>query len=82
MKTNPLPNNGGPTVSVVIEEETVKSFKMADKVKTLMSVVLKKIKQFGFLVGIHEDCFVCEFDPDNCNILKGCVQELMNQGLI
>ncbi|XP_050909293.1 uncharacterized protein LOC127123077 [Lathyrus oleraceus] len=25
---------------------------------------------------------VCEFDPDNCEQLKGCVQELMDEGLM
>lgn len=25
---------------------------------------------------------VCEYDPDNCDELRGCVQKLMDQGLI
>lgn len=58
MKTNPLPNHGGPTVSIVIEEETAEFVKRDDDVKTMMSVVLKKLEQFGFLVGIHEDCIM------------------------
>lgn len=47
-----------------------------------MSVVLNRLEQFGFLAGIHEDCAVCESDPDSCSKLKGCVQELMNQGSV
>lgn len=47
-----------------------------------MSVVLKRLEQFGFLTGIHEDCAVCEYDLDNCSNLKGCVQKMMDQGLI
>lgn len=82
MKTIPLPNHGGPAVSVVIEEEIAESIKRDDDVKTPMSVVSKKLEQFGFLVGIHEDYVVCESDLDSCNDMKGCVQELMNQGLI
>lgn len=50
--------------------------------KTLTSVVLNNLEQFEFVVGIHEYYAVCEFDPDSCDKLKGCVQELMNQGLI
>lgn len=82
MEINPLPNHGGPVVSVVIEEEIAESLKRDGDLKTLMSVVLKKLEQFGFLVDIHEYCIVCESDPDSCDKLKGCVQELMNQGLI
>lgn len=83
MKTNALPNHGcSCTVSVVIEEQTVESVKRADDVKTLMSVVLKKLEQFGFLVSIHEDCVMRESDPDSCNDLRGCVQELINQALL
>ncbi|XP_050920010.1 uncharacterized protein LOC127137604 [Lathyrus oleraceus] len=82
VKINPLPNHGGSAVNVVIEEETTESIPRADDVKTPLSVVLKRLEQFGFLVGIHDDCAVCEYDPDNCNELSGCVQELMDQGLI
>lgn len=82
MKINPLPNHGGPAVSIVIKEETSESIKRVDDVKTLMSVVLRKIEQHGFLVGIHDNHVVYEFDPDSFDVLKGCVQNLMNQGLI
>ena len=50
--------------------------------KTLMSVVLQKLEQFGFLEGVYDDCIVCEFDPDNRDQLRGCMQELMDHGLI
>lgn len=63
MKTNPLPNHGGPVVSAVIEEETTEPVKWVDNVKTLLSTVLKRHEQFGFLTGIHEDCTICESDP-------------------
>ncbi|XP_050889350.1 uncharacterized protein LOC127094573 [Lathyrus oleraceus] len=82
VKTNPLPNHGGSAVNVVVEEETTESILKVDDVKTLMSFVLKRLEQFGFLAGIHDDCAVCEYDPDNCDELRGCIQELMDQGLI
>ncbi|XP_050889272.1 uncharacterized protein LOC127094487 [Lathyrus oleraceus] len=82
VKTNPLPNYGGPIVSAVIEEETVESVERVDDVKTPMLVVLKKLEQFGFLVGIHEDYVIFKPDPDYYDVLKGCMQDLMNQGLI
>lgn len=36
MKTNALPNHGGPVVSVVIDEETAESVKRVDDVKNPM----------------------------------------------
>lgn len=54
-KIKPLLNHGGPTINVIIKEETTKYVKRTDDVKTPMSNVLKKHEQFGFLVGIHED---------------------------
>ncbi|XP_050876611.1 uncharacterized protein LOC127080324 [Lathyrus oleraceus] len=82
VKTNPLPNNCGAAVSAVIGEENTKFILRAEEVKTSMSVVLQKLEQFGFLEGVHDDCTVCKFDPDYCDRLKGCMQELMDQGLI
>lgn len=73
VKTNPLPNHGGPTVNTVIEEETTESVLRADDVKTPLSVALKRLEMFGFLVGIHDDCTVCEHDPDNFDKLRGYV---------
>ncbi|XP_050889569.1 uncharacterized protein LOC127094840 [Lathyrus oleraceus] len=74
--------HSGAAVNAVIEEETTKSIRRTKEVKPLMSVVLQRLEQFGFLEGVHDDCAVCEFDLDNSDHLKGCVQELMDQGLI
>ncbi|XP_050909269.1 uncharacterized protein LOC127123047 [Lathyrus oleraceus] len=51
MKMNPLPNHGGSTVNTVIDEETIESVLRVDDVKTPLSVVLKRLEQFGFLAG-------------------------------
>ncbi|XP_050883676.1 uncharacterized protein LOC127086894 [Lathyrus oleraceus] len=81
VKTNSLPNHDGATVHTVIKEESTKVVLRVEEVKILMSIVLQRLEQFGFLEGVHDDCTVCEFDPDNCEQLKGCVQGLMDQGL-
>ncbi|XP_050896976.1 uncharacterized protein LOC127103785 [Lathyrus oleraceus] len=73
VKTNPLPNHGGATVNAVIEEENAESILRAEKVKTPMSVMLQRLEQFWLLEGVHDDCAVCKFDPDNCDKLRGCV---------
>ncbi|XP_050920203.1 uncharacterized protein LOC127137822 [Lathyrus oleraceus] len=82
VKTNPLPNYNGAVVNTVIEEENTKFILRAEEVETLMSVVLQKLEQFGFLKGVHDDCAICESNPDNCDKMRSCVQELMDQGLI
>lgn len=82
MKTNPLPNHDGPTVSVVIEEEVAEPIKWVIDVKTPLSVILITLEQFGFLTGVHHDCTVCECDPDDSDEFRDCVQKLMDQGLI
>ncbi|XP_050895784.1 uncharacterized protein LOC127102458 [Lathyrus oleraceus] len=82
VKTNALPNHNGSAVNAVIDEDTAKSVRRVINVKTPMSVVVKKLKEHRFLNGIHNNSVVCESDSDYCDILKGCVQNLMNQGLV
>lgn len=50
--------------------------------KTLMSVVMENLNEHGFLEGIHDNCVVCDSDPDSCDDLKGCVHNLMNRGMM
>lgn len=33
------------------------------------------------LDGVHDNCDVCNTEPDKCEELKGCVLDLMNQGV-
>ncbi|XP_050889356.1 uncharacterized protein LOC127094579 [Lathyrus oleraceus] len=82
VKIKPLLNHNSASVNVEIEEVKAEVVLKVEEVKTLMSVVVQKLEQFGFLEEVHEDCTVCECDPDSCEQLKGCVQALMDQGLI
>ncbi|XP_050876026.1 uncharacterized protein LOC127079686 [Lathyrus oleraceus] len=82
VKTNHLPNHSGASVNAVIEEASTEVILKVEEVKTPMSVVLQKLEQYGFLEEVHDDCTICEFDPDICEQLKGCLQVLMDQGLI
>ena len=66
----------------MIEEVNAEVILKFEEVKTPMFIVLQKLEQFGFSEEVHGDCTVCEFDPDICEQLKGCVQALMDQGLI
>lgn len=47
-----------------------------------MMVVMKKFQEHDILKDLHNDCCICEVEPDQCNELKSCVQSLMSQGVI
>lgn len=56
--------------------------KEVNKVKTPVEVIAKKLQEHDFLEDLHDDCLICETEPDDCNKLKSYVQELMNQWVI
>lgn len=56
--------------------------KEVNEVKTSMTVVVKKLQEHGFLEYLHNDCPICKEESDDCDKLKTCMQELMNQGVI
>lgn len=66
VKTNPLSNHSGAAVNAVIEEENTKVIQRVEEVRTPMSVVLHRLKQFRFLEGAHDDFSVCESIPNDC----------------
>lgn len=41
--------------------------------KMPMTVVEEKHREHGFLEVIHDDCVVCDSDPDNYVVLKECI---------
>lgn len=77
-----MPNHNGPTITAIIEEEIVESVRGVIDVKTSMSLVVEKLKEHGFLEGIHDNYVVCDLDPDSCDVSKGYVQNLMNKGMV
>lgn len=55
---------------------------LVDDVKTPWSNILVSMQKHGVLAGVHDDCKVCKIEPDRCEKLKDCIQELMNQGVM
>lgn len=47
-----------------------------------MLIVMKKLQDHDFLKGLHNDCSVCQVEPDYCDELKNYIQSLMDQGVI
>lgn len=56
--------------------------KEVNEIKKLMTVVMKKLQEYGFLEVIRNDCSVCEAEPNDCDKLKSYVQEITNQWVI
>lgn len=82
VKNNLLPDHGGPTVNVVPKEEETKMASLVGDLKTLLSVISINLQKHGILAGVHDNGDVCKTDPDKYEKLRGCVKELMNQGVI
>lgn len=73
VKNNSLPNHGGPTVNVVLEEKGTKMESLVGDLTTPLSGISVNLQKHGVLKGVHENCEVCKTDPEGCKELKGCV---------
>lgn len=82
MKTNHFPNHGSLTVNTVLEEEETEVVSLVGDLKTQLSIILENLQEHGILDGVYDNCDICKTEPDKCEELKGCVQELMNQGVL
>lgn len=82
VKTNPFPIHNIFAVNVIEEEECDELVREVDRVKTLMTIALRKLQEHGFLKGLYDGCTVCETEPDEYVEIKSCMQDLINQGVI
>jgi hypothetical protein len=82
VKINPLPGHASSSVNVVEEIEEFEVVKEVAKVKTPMSVIREKLIGFDQFEEMHSSCEICSTNPANCQKMKKCLQELMNQGLV
>ncbi|XP_050889235.1 uncharacterized protein LOC127094446 [Lathyrus oleraceus] len=82
MKENPLPNHGSHTVNAIINEDSLKVVHLVEDVRTPWSVISKSMQKHNALEGVHDNCELCKTEPERCEKLKDCVQELMDQGVL
>lgn len=82
VKKNPLPGHNGPIINAIDEEGHTKVVKEVIEVKTPMFIVMKILREQGFLKDLHDDYGVCKLEPDQYGELKICLQCLMGQGMI
>lgn len=55
---------------------------LVDDMKTPWSSISMSMQKHGMLAGVHDNCEVCKTEPERCEELKDCTQELMNQGVL
>lgn len=54
---------------------------MINDVRTPWLNISESMQKHNVLAGVHDDCKVCKIEPNICEKLKDCVQELMDQGV-
>ncbi|CAJ2644571.1 unnamed protein product [Trifolium pratense] len=82
VKTNPLPGHAGPSVNAVEESEEFKLVSEVSEIRTPLAVVGEKLIGYDVFEEMHSDCEVCLKNPPNCQKMRRCLQELMDQGLV
>lgn len=82
MQVNPLPEHGGPSVSMV--EVCMKDCLIYDVslVKTHLADMHAKLCKVGLFIDDHTDCQLCEHNPEGCAFVEKDIQGLMDYGIL
>src|ERR1051325_8972950 len=77
---NPLPRHGTSSVNALIEEGGL--VMEVGQLKISLKKVFEELKIAGLLEEGHDDCLVCQGNPEHCVKFKNYLQGLMYQHLI
>ena len=82
MQVNPLPEHGGPSVSMV--EVYPKEYLIYDVnlVKSSLVDMHAKLCKVGLFRDDHTNFQLCEQNPEGCALVKKDIQSLMDQGIL
>lgn len=47
-----------------------------------MSRICERLVGYEVFEELHDDCKICRSDPDECEKMKKCLLQMMNQGLV
>lgn len=72
----------GQIINAIEESEDNILIQWVDQIKTLMSRIQEKMIGFELFEKVHADCKVCLLNPDKCEKMKKCLQQMMDQGLL
>lgn len=81
VKVNPLSNHGNHMINSIIEEDSTKVVHLVENVKTPWASISMSMHNYSALACVHYNCKVCKTEPERCEELKDCVEELKNQGI-
>lgn len=82
VQVNPLPEHGGPSVSMVevCPEEYLIYY--VNLVKSSLADMHAKLCKFGLFGDAHTDFQLCEQNPEGCALVKKDIKDLMDHGIL
>lgn len=82
MNGYPIPRHGGPTINAVegLDENVLNQ--MVDQVRTPMSRIREELIGYKAFEELHANCKICLTSPDTRGRMNGCLQQMMNEGLV
>lgn len=78
---NPMPPHASPSVSMVEESQYYSLVIGIGEMKNSLTLVKDKLLSNDVFPICLVDCEQCLLDPQNCEKLRGGVQQLMNEGI-
>lgn len=81
-KNNQMSGHDGPNINTIKNSESNVLIQRMDQIKTLMSRICERLIRYEVFEELHDDCNICRSNPDKCEKMKTCLQQMMNQGLI
>lgn len=82
VKNNPMLTHMGPPISTVEESDSQELVTGVEEIQTLMLVIKEQLLKFGSIPVNHVYCEGCTSNPETCERLKSCAQQLIDQGTV
>lgn len=82
VKGSSNPGHGGPTINTVEGLDNTVLTQMVDQVKTPVSKIHEKLNGYKAFEELHANCKICLVNPDLCERMNKCLQQMMDKGLI
>lgn len=80
VKNNIMLGHAGPVVNAIEECPEIETIKDVERIKIHILIIHDKLTEVGITQEVHGFCEVCLSSPEECEELKQCLQELINQG--
>lgn len=78
VRTNPMLTHVGPLVNVVEESDNQELIKKVEEIQASLLVIGEQLIKDGLILKNHVDGEGCITGPENGEILKSCIQQLVD----